>query len=104
MFDIDRTNGPQAAHYHFAGRSDASPLSGWARHVPHPGRAGRLHASLVASANLHQKRDPAAHIPSLDFTLQRMLGFELGAAIVDRRSEPVERLFSIEVLANGKLE
>jgi hypothetical protein len=33
-----------------------------------------------------------------------MLGFELGAAIVDRGSEPVERLFSVEVLADGKLE
>jgi hypothetical protein len=38
---------------------------------------------LPYSDNRDQKRDPTGHIPRFDFTLPRVLGFELGAAVFD---------------------
>ncbi len=57
------------------------------------------------SGELNHKRDPAGHIPRLDFTLQRMLSLKLGAAVVDHRVQPFENLSAREAnFANGELE
>ena len=37
---------------------------------------------------IRPKRDPAGHVPSVDFTLQGMLRFEFGAAFDNYRVQP----------------
>lgn len=56
-----------------------------------PNRSRRRKAAGLgrSSGERHQKRDRAAHVPRLDFTVQRTLGFEFSAAVVDRGAQPV---------------
>ena len=63
----------------------------------------RMEAAL-SSGDRDQKRDPAGHIKSFNFPLQRVLGLEIDAGLVDGGSNPIERLLSLETIAHGQFE
>jgi hypothetical protein len=78
----------------------------WLR--PPEQRAGRVTASArrprVDSDDRDHERDPAGHIPSFNFAFQCVLGRKIGAAVVDRSSEPIKCLRSPEDLSHGQFE
>ena len=57
-----------------------------------------------ASDGRNHKRDPARHIPGVDFVFMRMLARQIGAADGDRPAKPFERLPSAIALPDSRLE
>jgi hypothetical protein len=68
-----------------------------------PARRAPGERGLLWPGDLDHERDPAGHVPSLDFTLQRMLRLEFGAAFVDHRVKPsVNSLSPVASPFNGE--